>query len=125
MTVACDYTKSLVIIKKGSCPEVSFFIFCIDRKSRHSPVTRKTDLYLQSLKVVFQEREHTSFSAPPHPPPCSINSSWQAETTLIARDEGEQAAGCSAESMARCQELHQMNNSFHLTISKVPLLLRI
>lgn len=84
-------------------------------------MTRKTDLYLQSLKVVFQEGEHISFS----PPPCSINSSWQAETTLIAGDEGEQAAGCSAESMAQCQELHQMNNSFHSTISKVPLLLRI
>lgn len=50
----------------------------------------KTDLYLQSLKVVFQEREHTSFS-PPNP--CSINSSWQAERTLIAGDEGEAAAG--------------------------------
>lgn len=92
------------------------------KEKADSLMTRKTDLYLQSLKVVFQEGEHISFSPPTL---CSINSSWQAETTLIARDEGEQAAGCSAESMAQCQELHQMNNSFHLTISKVPLLLRI
>jgi hypothetical protein len=27
------------------------------------------------------------------PLPCSINSSWQAERTLIAGDEGEAAAG--------------------------------
>lgn len=44
--IACDSTKSLVTVRKGNCPEVSFLIFCIDRKSRHSLVTRKTDLYL-------------------------------------------------------------------------------
>lgn len=65
MRVACDSTKSHHhLIRKGSCLEVSFLIFYIDRKSGHSLVTRKTDLYLQSLKVVFQEGEHISFSPP-------------------------------------------------------------
>lgn len=44
--IACDPTKSLVTVRKGNCPEVSCLIFCIDRRSRHSLVTRKTDLYL-------------------------------------------------------------------------------
>lgn len=89
--VACDSSKFAVTVKKGSGLQISVRTFCADGESTHTICWQeKTDLYLQSLKVVFQEREHTSFS-PPNP--CSINSSWQAERTLIAGDEGEAAAG--------------------------------
>ena len=54
--------------------------------------SREAVIQLESLKLVFEAREHTGGFFP-H----SINNSWQAETTLIAWDEVEQPAGSTAE----------------------------
>lgn len=55
--------------------------------------SREAVAQLESLKLVFEAREYIGFFFSFR----SINNSWQAETTLIARDEVEQPAGSTAE----------------------------
>lgn len=56
--------------------------------------SREAVAQLESLKLVFEAREYIGFFFFSFH---SINNSWQAETTLIARDEVEQPAGSTAE----------------------------
>lgn len=65
--------------------------FSIDRRSARNLVTRKNRFVLTKFESCFSRKR--TYQLLSSPIPCSINSSWQAERTLIAGDEGEAAAG--------------------------------
>lgn len=82
MSTACDSTKSIVIIRKGSCLEVSFLILCIQEKA-DTVWWQEKQICTYKVWKLFFKKENISALLPPTCP-CSINSSWQAETALIA-----------------------------------------